>query len=71
MAKKKRRSGGPTTIRRTKDGNYVAVNVYIHVRLLSELDAEAGSEDRSRRAQLERVLCKAYGIEPTELAKGA
>jgi len=38
--------------RTTKDGMYVAVNVYVHRELLDQLDGEAADEDRTRRAQL-------------------
>lgn len=59
--------GGSRSARRTKDGRYVAVNVYVHVDLLDRLDGEAADEDRTRRAQLERVLCRAFGVEAREL----
>lgn len=53
--------------RTTKDELYYAVNVYIHTDLLDKLDAEAEGEDRTRRAQLERVLCRAFGIDHSTL----
>jgi len=55
--------------RTTKDGMYVAVNVYVHRELLDQLDGEAADEDRTRRAQLERVLCRAFDRDHKKLAK--
>jgi hypothetical protein len=55
--------------RTTKDGMYVAVNVYVHRELLDQLDGEAADEDRTRRAQLERVLCRAFDKDHKKLAK--
>jgi len=71
-AKKKKKAkakGGARarSTRTTKDGLYVAVNVYVHVDLLDRLDGEAEAEDRTRRAQLERVLCRAFDLEHTSL----
>ena len=53
--------------RTTKDGLYYAVNVYIHSDLLDLLDTERDTEDRTRRAQLERVLCRAFNIDHSTL----
>ncbi len=53
--------------RTTKDKLYYAVNVYIHTDLLDRLDADCVTEDRTRRAQLERLLCRAYKIEHSSL----
>lgn len=70
MAKKKKKTRARAK-RRTKDGNYVAVNVYMHVDVLDKLDQDATKEDRNRRAQLERVLCSHYGLDPSALKKGS
>lgn len=66
-SKKKRPARRSRSTRKTKDGLYYAVNVYIHTELLDRLDTEAEAEDRTRRAQLERVLCRAFGVEHTSL----
>lgn len=68
MAKRKKTKGKKRSTRTTKDGNYTAVNVYIHNEVLSVLDGQADVEDRSRRAQLERVLCDAFGLDHRALA---
>ncbi|KKN47403.1 hypothetical protein LCGC14_0663160 [marine sediment metagenome] len=73
MPKAKKKKTGSTRIRSTrttKDGRYHAVNVYLHVELLDKLDDEAETEGRTRRAQLERVLCRAFEMDPAELSKG-
>ncbi len=71
MARKKKKKAAPKrrqrSTRTTKDELYYAVNVYIHTDLLDQLDAEAAAEDRTRRAQLERVLCRAFKVEHTSL----
>lgn len=64
--KKKKRKRSKRT---TADGCYYAVNVYIHETLLDRLDDEAAKEDRTRRAQLERVLCLAFGIDSKKLSR--
>ena len=77
MARKKKKAKKKTaptrarSTRTTKDGLYFAVNVYVHQQLLDRLDAEATAEDRTRRAQLERVLCRAFDIDHKSLAKEA
>lgn len=72
--KKKKTTRAPArsrSTRTTKDGLYVAVNVYVHKDLLDVLDGEATAEDRTRRAQLERVLCRAFKLDHKNLAKTA
>ena len=68
MAKKKK-NGRSRPGRKTKDELYFAVNVFMHVDLLDILDGEAKREDRSRRAQLERILCRAFDIDHATLPK--
>ncbi len=67
--KKKKAGARARSTRTTKDGLYFAVNVYIHRTLLDLLDTEAEAEDRTRRAQLERVLCRGLKVEHAALVK--
>ena len=69
MARKKKKAERQRSTRTTKDGRYVCVNVYVHTDLLDQLDDEAKTEDRTRRAQLERVLCRAFNVDPKTLNK--
>lgn len=64
-AKKKSASRG----RETKNGRYRAVNIYIHLALLDRIDRDREIEDRSRRAELERLLCNVYKTTTEKLDK--
>ena len=69
MAKKKARKASVSRGRKTANGRYAAVNIYIHLSLLKRLDENRALEDRSRRAELERLLCKVYKTSTAELDK--
>ena len=53
--------------RTSKDGTLVAVNIYIHRKLLALLDKSARTEQRSRRRQLQIAPCKAFSVDPSTL----
>ena len=68
MAKRKKKAKGvQRSTRKTKDGKNFAVNIYIHGTLLDRLDKDANAQRRTRKSQLELVLCEAYGVDPQKL----